>query len=243
MRSFCFVNRFVRVAFTSPKPIPVAKSDDTTFEAIFAPQPLNKHKISELVLHTAARVNRFEGKAGFAVAPDLYEAPTPDAPPSIGLTKYGFVDLTSRMRPDGSLNWVPEAGRWIVFRMGYSLTGARNSPASPEATGLEVDKLNRTYVKWLDLGSVKNLAEVTVNGTPLGIAWKAPFRIDVTDALKPGSNALEIKVTNLWVNRLIGDAQPNVAKKYTYTTQQFYRANSPLAPSGLLGPVRIIKED
>ena len=94
---------------------------------------------------------------------------------------------------------------------------------------------------WLDLGSVKNLAEVIVNGKPLGIVWKAPFRIDVTDALKPGANALEIKVTNLWVNRLIGDAQPNVAKKYTYTTQQFYRANSPLAPSGLLGPVRILK--
>jgi hypothetical protein len=80
-----------------------------------------------------------------------------------------------------------------------------------------------------------------VNGKSIGIVWKAPFRIDVTDALKPGSNALEIRATNLWVNRLIGDAQSNVAKKYTYTTQPFYRANSPLAPSGLLGPVRIIK--
>jgi hypothetical protein len=94
---------------------------------------------------------------------------------------------------------------------------------------------------WMDLGSVENIAEVTMNGKPMGILWKAPFRIDVTDALKPGSNALEIKVTNLWANRLIGDAQPDVARKYTYTTQQFYRANSPLAPSGLLGPVRIIK--
>ena len=94
---------------------------------------------------------------------------------------------------------------------------------------------------WLDLGNVKNLAEVIVNGESLGITWKTPFRIDMTEALKPGSNALEIKVTNLWANRLIGDAQPNVAKKYTYTTQQFYRADSPLAPSGLLGPVRIVK--
>ena len=50
----------------------------------------------------------------------------------------------------------------------------------------------------------------------------------MTDALKPGANALEVKVTNLWVNRLIGDAQPDVTKKYTYTTQQFYRADSPL---------------
>ena len=94
---------------------------------------------------------------------------------------------------------------------------------------------------WLDLGSVKNLAEVIVNGKPLGIVWKAPFRVDVTDALKAGANAIEIKVTNLWVNRLIGDAQPDATQKFTYTTQKFYRANSPLAPSGLLGPVRIIK--
>jgi hypothetical protein len=139
--------RFFRVAFTSPKPVSGAKSGDMAFEGLLAPQPSNEHKISELVLHTGARVNRFEEKAAFAVAPDLYDAATPDALPSIGSPKYGFVDLTSRMRPDGSLDWTPEAGRWIVYRMGYSLTGARNSPASPEATGLEVDKLSRTFVK------------------------------------------------------------------------------------------------
>jgi hypothetical protein len=94
---------------------------------------------------------------------------------------------------------------------------------------------------WLDLGSVKNLAEVIVNGKSLGIVWKSPFRFDLTDVLKPGVSVLEIKVTNLWVNRLIGDAQPDAAQKFTYTTQPFYRADSPLAPSGLLGPVRIIK--
>ena len=94
---------------------------------------------------------------------------------------------------------------------------------------------------WLDLGDVKNLAEVSVNGKPLGILWKTPFRVDVTSALKPGANSLEIKVTNLWVNRLIGDQQPDAAKKYTYTAQQFYRADSPLLPSGLLGPVQIVR--
>ena len=93
---------------------------------------------------------------------------------------------------------------------------------------------------WLDLGDVKNLAQVSVNGKALGILWKAPFRVDVTGALKPGANAVEIKVTNLWVNRLIGDQQPDVAKKYTYTTQKFYKADSPLLPSGLLGPVQVI---
>jgi hypothetical protein len=94
----------------------------------------------------------------------------------------------------------------------------------------------------LDLGIVKNLAEVIVNGKSLGIVWKKPFRVDATDALKPGDNQIEIKVTNLWVNRLIGDQQPGIEKKYTYTTQAFYKADSPLLPSGLLGPVRIISQ-
>jgi hypothetical protein len=92
----------------------------------------------------------------------------------------------------------------------------------------------------IDLGEVKNLAEVTLNGKSLGIVWKQPFRIDVTGAVKAGENTLEIKVTNLWVNRLIGDQQPGIKTKYTYTTMPFYRADSPLKPSGLLGPVRIL---
>jgi len=93
---------------------------------------------------------------------------------------------------------------------------------------------------WLDLGSVKNLAEVIVNGKSLGIVWKTPFRVNVTETLKQGENALEIKVTDLWVNRLIGDMQPDTRTKITYTTQPFYQADSPLLPSGLLGPVRIL---
>jgi hypothetical protein len=98
-------------------------------------------------------------------------------------------------------------------------------------------------VRWrLDLGDVKNVAEVSVNGKSLGIVWRPPFRVDVTDALKPGANALEIRVANLWVNRLIGDAQADVTTKYTLTTQAFYQASSPLLPSGLLGPVVLWRE-
>jgi hypothetical protein len=92
---------------------------------------------------------------------------------------------------------------------------------------------------WMDLGDVKNLAEVLVNGKSLGIVWRKPFRIDVTDAMKPGSNNIEIRITNLWVNRLIGDQQPDTKTKITYTTQAFYKADSPLLPSGLLGPIHI----
>ncbi|HEY4325024.1 MAG TPA: glycosyl hydrolase [Mucilaginibacter sp.] len=93
---------------------------------------------------------------------------------------------------------------------------------------------------WLDLGAVKNLAEVTVNGKPLGVLWKTPFRVDITDAVTAGENKLEIKVINLWVNRLIGDTQKGVTNKITYTSVPFYNATSPLLPSGLLGPVKII---
>jgi hypothetical protein len=86
---------------------------------------------------------------------------------------------------------------------------------------------------------VKNIAEVIINGESQGIVWKTPFRLEITNALKEGDNTLEIKVTNLWVNRLIGDQQPGVKEKITYTTMPFYRADSPLMPSGLLGPVNI----
>lgn len=85
---------------------------------------------------------------------------------------------------------------------------------------------------WLNLGDVKNIAGASVNGKLIGTLWKAPFRINTFSALKPGNNKIEIKVTNLWVNRLIGDAQPGVTNKITYTTMTFYQASSPLLHSG-----------
>jgi hypothetical protein len=91
---------------------------------------------------------------------------------------------------------------------------------------------------WIDLGDVKNLAEVMVNGKPLGTVWHTPYRVDATAALKPGTNDISIKVTNAWVNRLIGDQQPG-ADKFTFTAVKPYKASSPLLPSGLLGPVTL----
>jgi hypothetical protein len=94
---------------------------------------------------------------------------------------------------------------------------------------------------WIDLGDVKNLAEVTVNGKLLGIVWHWPYRVDATTSLKPGVNEVSIKVTNAWVNRMIGDQQPDATLKYTFTTEKPYKADSPLLPSGLLGPVRLLE--
>ncbi|MFN8355115.1 MAG: glycosyl hydrolase [Spirosomataceae bacterium] len=92
----------------------------------------------------------------------------------------------------------------------------------------------------IDLGDVKNIAEVIINGKNVGTAWKKPFKLDISEAIKAGENSIEVKVTNLWVNRLIGDAQPN-AKKTTFVTMPFYRGKEPLLPSGLLGEVKLIQ--
>lgn len=90
---------------------------------------------------------------------------------------------------------------------------------------------------FLDLGKVCDLAEVEVNGVNCGTLWKAPFATSVADALRKGDNELTIRVTNVWVNRLIGDKQPDCLHPCTYTSAQFYSASSSLLPAGLLGPV------
>jgi hypothetical protein len=95
---------------------------------------------------------------------------------------------------------------------------------------------------FLDLGDVRNLAEVEVNGKNLGQVWHAPFAVNVTGALHQGQNTLVVKVTNAWVNRLIGDQQPGVKEKVTFATVKPYHADSPLLPSGLLGPVKLVAE-
>jgi hypothetical protein len=93
----------------------------------------------------------------------------------------------------------------------------------------------------LDLGEVHDLAEVLVNGKSAGVLWNPPYEADVTGLTRPGINTVEIRVTNLWVNRLIGDAQPG-AKPITFTTLKTYRADAPLRPSGLIGPMTLQNE-
>jgi hypothetical protein len=115
---------------------------------------------------------------------------------------------------------------------------------------------------WLDLGAVKNIAEVWLNGTSLGILWKPPFELNVSAAVRPGTNTLEVKVTNLWPNRLIGDehlppdcqwkgrqlrawpewltqGKPSPTGRLTFTTWHHWTRDDALLPSGLLGPVTL----
>ena len=92
---------------------------------------------------------------------------------------------------------------------------------------------------WLNLGQVREIASVTVNGVNVGTEWRAPFLIRIDRRLHAGDNGVEIQVTNLWPNRIIGDMQPSATTRYTHTNVRAYSAGSPLLPSGLLQPVTI----
>lgn len=116
----------------------------------------------------------------------------------------------------------------------------------------------------LDLGRVHEIARLRLNGQDLGILWKPPYRADVTGVARPGRNELEIEVTNLWVNRLIGDEQlPDDSEwagggalarlpewlvkgtprppteRVTFTTWKHWTKDDSLLESGLLGPVTL----
>jgi len=146
--------------------------------------------------------------------------PDRGAPPTIKLDKL--------------ISWSDSADSGVKYFSGtgtYSKT--IQAPANWFAAGGKL---------WIDLGDVKNLAEVIVNGKSLGIVWHTPYRVDVTKALKPGANDLTVKVINAWVNRLIGDQQPETKVKYTFATIKPYNATSALQASGLLGPVTVVHE-
>ena len=101
-------------------------------------------RFHELVLHSRATVNEFEAKAYFRIVPDYYAvASVAPVVPGTVVHADDVVNLTGRMKPDGTLDWMPPPGRWVVLRMGYSLEGTTNHPVSPAATGLEADKLSR----------------------------------------------------------------------------------------------------
>ncbi len=93
----------------------------------------------------------------------------------------------------------------------------------------------------LDLGSVQVMARVRVNGADCGVVWTSPWRLEIGRAVKATGNTLEIEVANLWPNRMIGDAA-SPDRKFTQTTYRPYKAGVPLLPSGLLGPVRLMKK-
>lgn len=124
-----------------------------------------------------------------------------------------------------------------------------------------VNQAKGSRALYLDLGRVKNIARVILNGKDLGVLWTAPWRMDISSAIRKKNNELIIEVANLWPNRLIGDEkkphdgvvndqwpewllknQPRTSGRYTFTSSQPYKADSPLFESGLMGPVNIVQE-
>lgn len=100
---------------------------------------------------------------------------------------------------------------------------------------------NRRY--FLNLGDYESIARVKLNGRDLGVIWTHPGRMEITDALKPGTNDLEIATTNTWNNRLLGDSKEPVEKRITWTSvDPGIKPNTQLLPSGLLGPVTIERQ-
>jgi hypothetical protein len=93
------------------------------------------------------------------------------------------------------------------------------------------------------LGNVRELAEVKLNGQSLGILWSPPFRVDISSALKPAGNQLQIEVVNFWPNRIIGDHALPAEKRLTRTNIRKLTAQTPLMPSGLFGPVKLLTSE
>ena len=131
-------------------------------------------------------------------------------------------------------DWTKRPEDGIKFYSGTAVY--RKTFDLPAAGSGSQSEMRKSY---LDLGVVKNLAQVRLNGRDLGTVWCAPWRVEITGAVKASDNRLEIAVVNLWPNRLIGDQSLPPDKRLTWTTWNPFKKDTPLLESGLRGPVTI----
>jgi hypothetical protein len=180
--------RYFRIVFTTPA----------------SSRPVADHKISELVLSAGARVNEFEKRAGYANVRDFYAIADSAVAPEFIVSPQEVMDLTGKMKPDGTLEWTPPEGKWMVLRIGYSLTGHQNGPAPLEATGLEVDKLNRDYVKGYMDGYLKMYSD-TVGPSMMGRSGISHL---LTDSIEVGPQNWTDNILEEFKQRRGYDARP-----------------------------------
>ncbi|MCF7676035.1 MAG: hypothetical protein K9M97_11870, partial [Akkermansiaceae bacterium] len=154
---------------------------------------------------------------------------------------------------DALQDWTTREERGIKYYSGIATY--RKLFEFPQESAVRSQESGRKL--YLDLGTVHDLARVRLNGKDLGVVWCAPWRVEITDTLKPGTNQLEIEVANRWPNRLLGDTQAPDKEvrtvkwesgllsgkefktgRYTFTTGE---GLGKLLPSGLLGPVRVLQ--
>ena len=167
--------------------------------------------------------------------------------------------LTQPLRFDRLVSWTERPELGVKY---FSGTAAYRAVFQVSAETLGKDRR-----LWLDLGDVQAFAQVKVNGKQLGVLWKPPYGLDVTDALTLGENTLDVSVTNLWPNRMIGDEQlpedsqrnpdgtlrawpdwlqqgkPSPTGRQTFTSWRLWKKGDGLLKSGLLGPVRLIPRE
>jgi hypothetical protein len=188
-----------------------------------------------------------------------FEAPSLPTPLSLG----GAWDLRfpphwgapEHIQLPELISWTQHTNAGVRYFSGTA-TYSKHFDFSPQ-----LQAQNRRWL--LDLGKVAVMAEVKLNGKDLGILWKTPFALDVTDALRPGDNELELRVVNLWINRQIGDEQlpedadrnpdgtlkawpkwinegkPSPTGRFTFSSWKLWNKDSPLVESGLIGPVML----
>lgn len=145
-------------------------------------QPATQYVLSEAVLHGGARVQRWEEKAGFSFLFDYEPVPSLAVPAEETVTPAEVIDLTDRLRPDGTLEWEVPAGDWTVLRLGYSLTGAKNRPATPAGSGWEADKLSRKHMEAYYHGYFDPLKRA------LGSLYGKSLRYVMMDSWEAGTN-------------------------------------------------------
>jgi hypothetical protein len=242
------------------KPCRASATDPETIELLGGQEP----RVAEVryddgrLLLEAAKPGRYELKTASGKTANVEVSAVPAAIDVAGPWELQFPagwDAPKSITLDKLISWSkhPEAG--VKY-----FSGTATYLKTIEVPAEMIGKNHRVY---LDLGKVEVLAQVKLNGKDLGILWKTPFRLDVTDAVKAGENTLEISVTNNWVNRLIGDEQlPEDSKRYpggnlvewpkwlqegkpsptgrhTFSTWRHWGKDSPLMESGLLGAVKI----
>jgi hypothetical protein len=121
--------------------------------------PAKEYTLTEAVLHSGGRVDRWEDKAAFSLLFEYETVPTPAVASAAEIQRSDIVDLTAKMSKDGSLNWEVPAGKWTILRMGYSLTGSKNRPAPPSGLGYEADKLSRKHMEAYFHGYIDPIAQ------------------------------------------------------------------------------------
>jgi hypothetical protein len=190
LRTYAFAPTTAKVYRIEMTGAPIGPAP-TMSQAPSAPAP--QYVLSEAVLHSGARVQRWEEKAGFSFLFEYDSVPTPDAPADATVAARDVVDLTSKMKADGSLEWDAPAGTWTVLRLGYSLTGAKNRPATPAGSGYEADKLSRKHMESYFHGYFDPLEKA------LGPLFGKSLRYVMMDSWEAG--------TNNWTDEIAGEFQ------------------------------------